>query len=385
MYYAPQYQSTPSHLVRHRKNDKTWMWIAAGVIFLHFASLGAAWIASSSPKREEHQKLIVKTVSLNPKPQSLLAPLTPPAPPAIEQKVVPTQDPVPEPVLEVKKEPLIPEKQPTPPPPAPASEAPVPKPQPEEIAPPPKPTPTTPPKKNTPAPVEKAKSKPPEKKEQPKAKPTQPPKTPPAPKKEIAKKQTNQAPVSKPAAAPKKPKVEAKKEPTAEELAAQERERIKQQELKAAQEAAYAKQQALLAKAKENIAKIGESRDKIGTAKIASIDATSIPKQLENLQIDALPVGTALGGELNAKEISYRDEVAYRLKVALRLPDYGAIKLKLTLLRSGKVASVEIINSESEKNKQYIERTVPTLIFTPFGSRFDNAAQYTFLISLNNA
>lgn len=118
--------------------------------------------------------------------------------------------------------------------------------------------------------------------------------------------------------------------------------------------------------------------------KLASLDSTAIPKQIEQLQIDALPVGSTVPVDLSAKEVSYRDEIAYRLKMALKLPDYGEVKIKLTLDRSGKVASVQSVHAESTKNKQYIEKTVPSLIFPPFGTNFAQAAQYTFMITLNN-
>ena len=83
-------------------------------------------------------------------------------------------------------------------------------------------------------------------------------------------------------------------------------------------------------------------------------------------------------------EVSYRDELANRLKLLLRLPEYGEVKVKLTIERSGKIAKVLIISSESSANRKYIEKTLPGLTFPQFGTRFGDVDQYTFSITLGN-
>jgi colicin import membrane protein len=164
-----------------------------------------------------------------------------------------------------------------------------------------------------------------------------------------------------------------------------EAEKKRQRELAAAQEAARQREQALLNKAKENLAKMSETRDKISTSSSPSLAATTLPKALGDLQVDALPLGEmGSTGEWGAKEISYSDEVASRLKMALRLPDYGAVKIRLTLDRTGKVVKVETVQSESNKNKAYVESKIPTLLFPSFGQRFQGVSQNTFVITLQN-
>lgn len=188
----------------------------------------------------------------------------------------------------------------------------------------------------------------------------------------------------------KQEKAQADKKRQQEQAAAQAAEKKRQQEVAAAQEAAHQKQQVLLAKAKENLAKMSETRDKISqsTASSVKLATTPLPKEVSHLQIDALPLGevgsTAQAGEWGVKEISYRDEIVYRVKTALKFPDYGTVKIKLTLDRTGKVTKVETMQSESAKNKAYLERTLPTLQFSAFGQQFSGAAQYTFLITLHN-
>ena len=117
-----------------------------------------------------------------------------------------------------------------------------------------------------------------------------------------------------------------------------------------------------------------------------SLETTALPKALGTLQVDALPLEVPGGasGDWGAKETSYSGEVASRLKKALKLPDYGAVKIKLTLDRSGKVVKLEIVQSESRKNKAYVESKIPTLLFPPFGQRFKDVSQNTFVITLQN-
>lgn len=187
-----------------------------------------------------------------------------------------------------------------------------------------------------------------------------------------------------------KEKTEAEKKRKKEEAEAElkrkqeraEAEKKKQQEVAAAQETTRLKREAL----KENLAKMDATRGKISTAPSSvNLQNTSIPKELGSLQVDALPVneGESLG-DWGVKEANYSDEVAYLLKKSLLLPDYGGVRIKLTLNRSGKVIKVETIHSESVKNKSYIESKIPSLQFPSFGQRFQGVSQYAFVISFQN-
>jgi colicin import membrane protein len=266
------------------------------------------------------------------------------------------------------------------------------------------PTPTTPPPVSPPLPI-KTESKSQSKTPSPKPALQETPKT----------TEKKSAPVKKPSETAKKPiKTETAKSKAAEEIEKKRQreqteaekkrqreqteaekkrqqeiadaERKRQQEIAAAQEALRQKEQALLAKAKENLAKISETRNKIGSSSSSvNLETTALPKELGALQVDALPSEeTGSSGERGTKEISYSDEVRYRLKMGLRLPDYGAVEIKLTLDRIGKVVKVETVHSESSKNKAYIESKIPTLVFPSFGQRFQGVAQKTFSYTLQN-
>jgi hypothetical protein len=160
--------------------------------------------------------------------------------------------------------------------------------------------------------------------------------------------------------------------------------KVKEEKLKGdiQQEKINAKKRELLAAAKESIAKIDQTRNKAMIKCSSEASISSITAPIGALQIDALPM---LEGEtLSKQEIGYRDELAHRLKLLLRLPEFGEVKMKLTLLRTGKVSKIEITNAENQANRSYVERILPSLAFPPFGDQFNDQSQYTFLITLRN-
>lgn len=368
------YSSATTLVLGREPKDPVFKFIILFVLAAHLLGLFAfSWNASIKPPLNPRAKVLVKTITLNPRPQTLSAPRQPATTQA--SKVEPKPLPAPAIPKEAPKEQAI-ESKPEVKSAAPTKSEPVPKSEiastkPAVITPaPPKPV-----KKEATPPAAKVEAKPmkQEAKKAPAPKPvskvskpaTAPQKTAPtAPVKTVAKE------TPKPKAKPKEPeKTPAPPSPSPEEIAAQ--------------EAAKARQQELLAKAQENIAKIGKTRDKISAHQTTSdLAQATIPKSVGSLQIDALPVGEEVS--LSAKEASYQDEVAYRLKVGLKLPDYGETKVKLTIEKSGSVSAVQIVSGQSKKNKEYIEKTLPTLIFSPFGTNFKNLSQYTFLITLNN-
>lgn len=146
-------------------------------------------------------------------------------------------------------------------------------------------------------------------------------------------------------------------------------------------EAAKEKQQALLQKAKSSIAKL--DRQYVALAESATATAPTLLKPLGKMQIDALP-GPDSESILSDREVGYVDELVSRLKLLLRLPEYGEVKVKLTLERSGKVAKVVINGSKSEANRKYVEKTLPSLNFPSFGNNFSTESSYTFTLVLSN-
>ena len=150
----------------------------------------------------------------------------------------------------------------------------------------------------------------------------------------------------------------------------------------ASQEALKQKQRTLLSQAKEKIGKIDTSSDKLLAVANSSLIGANTPSRIESLNIDTLSIDSSI--PLNTKERAYRDELAQRLKLLLKLPEYGEVKLKLTVERSGEVSMVKILSSQSSANKKYIEKTLPKLKMPPFGDNFGVEGSNTFTITMSN-
>lgn len=122
----------------------------------------------------------------------------------------------------------------------------------------------------------------------------------------------------------------------------------------------------LVALAKEKIGKIAPSSDKILKS---SLEEIITPKAIEHFQ-----------SELSIKEHAYRDELASRLKLHLKLPEYGNVKIELRVEPSGKMVHFKILNYESALNAEYIEKNLPKVKFPSFkGSEI-----YEFTIVMSN-
>lgn len=126
---------------------------------------------------------------------------------------------------------------------------------------------------------------------------------------------------------------------------------------------------------KELIKKVQES-----VAKMESMEATSATsgalglKPIESLSFQG-------GGGI---EEGYISDLTASLKLLLHLPEYGQVRLYLTVLRSGDVDSFEIVESASRINRTYLERALRELALPAFGSRFPQEEKHTFALTLSN-
>lgn len=318
------------------KKEPSLLKIALFVMAVHAAAMLFVVIqAKSTIKLEPRAKLVVQTISLEPKKEQMVAVSTPgPVPVIIPEPTLPEEVMEPETFIE-----SIPE---------PKEEKPIPKKEPPKQLPP----------KKIEDKKEKPKQAPPkktiEKKEKPKETKTLPKKEP-KKEKEVVKKTTSKK-QEKPAEPKKDPKEEA------------------------ARIALQAKKRELLAKAQESIAKID---NKSGNLIGKPIDLAPVLKPIGSLQIDGLSM-EGKPGSYQGQERSYIEELSSLLKLKLRLPEYGEVKVKLTLLRSGQVDRVVIVSSASDANRKHIEKALPKMVFPNFGNNFENQMQYTFQITLSN-
>lgn len=187
-------------------------------------------------------------------------------------------------------------------------------------------------------------------------------KTEPAPKKAAKK---SPAKKKTPIVSPKSPVAQAKHTPS-----------------KKIDSAEQERQAKLLREAEESIAKISQNSHK--SSKKQPLD---LPKRIQSLKIDTeLSCIKADNDSLekNSKGLSYQNELALRLKSLLHLPEFGEVKLRLTIKRNGSLAAMTILKSESEKNCKYLEKELKTLRFPDFSSSFDGEAEHSFTITLSN-
>lgn len=363
------------------------LWIAIAIVCaLHLLLLGVSTIwSSSSPPPKPRTKLIAHTVRLDSFAPSLSAPVV--SAPIIPPTTIPEEKPIVKEKIE-KQEPValippVPETLPEP-------KAPEVPPQVVENKPIPQPTPPPakkpePPKKQTP-PKKAVDPKPATKPQETPVKAAAPAKKQPS-KTEQVKGQEEKKEQQQKAEKEKKQQEEklAKEKKQQEEKLEKEAQRKK--EIAAAEKIAKQKEEALVAQARENLAKISQTRDKMNAVSSNSAvkEIAALPTTIGSLHIDALPVGeTTAPSSWGSKEMSYSDEVAFRLKNALKLPEYGSVKIKLVIDRTGKVVQFETIHSESSKNKTYIESKIRSLLFSHFGQRFPGVTETAFVITLKN-
>jgi hypothetical protein len=113
-------------------------------------------------------------------------------------------------------------------------------------------------------------------------------------------------------------------------------------------------------------------------AKMESMEATSKSSETTNLK----PIGT-LSFQGVGEEEGYINDLTARLKSKLHLPEYGQVHIYLTVLRSGKIDSFEIVDS-SRINKKYLVQALKELAFPPFGKWYPKEEKHTFALTLSN-
>ncbi len=146
-------------------------------------------------------------------------------------------------------------------------------------------------------------------------------------------------------------------------------------------EALKAKRRSLLAEAQKSIAQIESGHDIVAAA--SNRTTVVLPGKIEHLQIEGLEEGVG-ETEFTLQEMRYYEELASHLKRQLRLPEYGQVRIKLALERSGKFLEAAVLHAESKKNRQYLEQMLPKLKYPGFGTHFSDTNQHTFVIAFSN-
>ena len=123
--------------------------------------------------------------------------------------------------------------------------------------------------------------------------------------------------------------------------------------------------------------------------KLANVKTTSMASVVKSVPIVSVISSDASessdqNGDFQTRE-SYAKALGDRLRKFLQLPDYGNVKIELTINRMGVVTRVKILQHESEANRQYVETSLPKLKFPPLLNHFAGESEHTFALTLSNA
>lgn len=126
---------------------------------------------------------------------------------------------------------------------------------------------------------------------------------------------------------------------------------------------------------------IEESLDKIDQPKVRKKTAQTadLPVKKKRLKIDDLDSSSAIGYSDN-----YQDQLIDLLQSGLDLPDYGEVKLKLTLKKDGTIMELTIIEAQSQKNRSYLEKNLKTVHFPVFSGGLAKENTHTFTLTFCN-
>ena len=133
-------------------------------------------------------------------------------------------------------------------------------------------------------------------------------------------------------------------------------------------------------------AKISDSLLKELEESIAKMDKKSFSKTTTpSKAVVPLPLQIDLqspGGE--TADADYTDLLVGELHQSLRLPDFGEVKIQLSLRQDGSVVKVVVLKAQSEKNKQYLESNLMRLKFPRFEGTYSNKKECTFILTFCN-
>jgi hypothetical protein len=70
--------------------------------------------------------------------------------------------------------------------------------------------------------------------------------------------------------------------------------------------------------------------------------------------------------ELKGQELNYLDSIALSLRASLILPEYGQVKVRLFLKAPGVIEKLEILESQNERNRLFLEKELREFQFPCF-------------------
>ncbi len=81
---------------------------------------------------------------------------------------------------------------------------------------------------------------------------------------------------------------------------------------------------------------------------------------------------------------SCKERLSRELKNMLRLPEFGTVSVSFCVNKEGKISNVMIMESQSQKNQQYLKKTLPELSFPWFNQYISETEAHDFTIVFKN-
>lgn len=119
----------------------------------------------------------------------------------------------------------------------------------------------------------------------------------------------------------------------------------------------------LLQDIERSLAKLEEKTAPLPTKKADSLPKTpvlSTAKYTPTKSVEKEMTQPALSEKESA---AFTSTLVHALQDSLNLPEYGIVKIQLALDAAGHVISMKVLESESEKNRAYLEQMLPGLAF----------------------
>jgi hypothetical protein len=92
----------------------------------------------------------------------------------------------------------------------------------------------------------------------------------------------------------------------------------------------------------------------------------------------------AVKSSQNRKAENYHRNLMRSLQQNLLLPEYGSVKVQITVSNTGKIIDIKVLSHQSEENKTYLMKSLPSLLLPSFGDSFPGSKQESFIITLTS-
>lgn len=74
---------------------------------------------------------------------------------------------------------------------------------------------------------------------------------------------------------------------------------------------------------------------------------------------------------------TYEETLISFLTASLELPEYGEVRAELTLTREGRLLSIDILDAKSRKNKEFLKKKLPELLYPCFNDSSSEIKSFT--------